>query len=280
MAQIHHPTNRVRPPLKWAGSKYQILDYIRKHLPSGKRLIEPFVGSGAVFCNTRFDNFLLNDVNHDLIDFYRRLQTDGKDFITYAQSFFRPENNSEEAYYRLRETFNSTTEKHLKAALFLYLNRFGYNGLCRYNSKGKNNVPFGRYTKPYFPQKELEFFIEKSRTAIFTCEDFSTVMHQAQAGDVIYCDPPYVPLSTTANFTAYAAAGFAEAEQIRLAELAEQMSNQGITVLISNHYTPFTRKIYGQARKHSFDVRRMISCNGSQRAMAQEILAVYKGKEK
>lgn len=280
MAQIDHPTVRVRSPLKWAGSKFQILDTIRKYLPTGNRLIEPFVGSGTVFFNTRFDNYLLNDINHDLINFYRQLQTDGEDFIVYARSFFQPENNTEEAYYRLRDTLNSTTDVRLKSALFLYLNRYGYNGLCRYNSKGKSNVPFGRYKKPYFPQKELELFLEKSRSAVFTCEDFSTVMRQAREGDVIYCDPPYVPLSLTANFTSYAAAGFAETEQIHLAELAEEMSSQGVTVVISNHDTPFTREIYTQARKHSFDVRRMISCNGSRRDMAKEILAVYNGSKK
>lgn len=278
MAYKDHPTNRVRPPLKWAGSKFQILENIRKHLPSDNRLIEPFVGSGAVFINTHFDNYLLNDVNHDLIDFYRRLQTEGEDFIAYARSFFQLENNQEAAYYRLRDTFNTTSDMRLKAALFLYLNRFGYNGLCRYNSRGKNNVPFGRYKKPYFPQKELELFIEKARHAKFTCEDFSTVMRRAKAGDVIYCDPPYVPLSTTANFTSYAAKGFTETEQIQLADLAAEISSQGICVLVSNHYTPFTKRIYERARKYRIDVRRMISCNGNRRGVAREILAVYSGR--
>ncbi len=278
MAQKDHPTIRVRPPLKWAGSKFQILDYIRKHLPTGNRLIEPFVGSGAVFINTRFEHYLLNDINPDLINFYRQLQTDGDDFISYARSFFRSQNNTEAVYYRLRDTFNAATDPRLKAALFLYLNRFGYNGLCRYNAKGKSNVPFGRYKKPYFPQKELERFVEKSQRAIFTCKDFSTVMRQAQTGDVIYCDPPYVPLSTTANFTTYSANGFAEEEQIRLAEIAEEMAGRGITVLISNHYTRFTKQIYESARKHRIDVRRMISCNGNRRELAKEILAVYRGK--
>ncbi len=279
MAQKDHPTNRVRPPLKWAGSKFQILDTIRKHLPTGNRLIEPFVGSGAVFFNTRFDNYLLNDINHDLIDFYRRLQKDGKEFIEYTREFFQPENNTEQAYYHLRDTFNNTTDTYLKAALFLYLNRYGYNGLCRYNSKGRSNVPFGRYKKPYFPEKELELFIEKSRHALFSSEDFSTVMLQAQAGDIIYCDPPYVPLSTTANFTSYSGNGFSETEQTHLAEIAEEVSGKGITVLISNHYTPFTKKIYRKARKHRFEVRRMISCNGKRRVLAKEILAVYSGKK-
>lgn len=278
MAKKDHPTNRVRPPLKWAGGKYQILDHLRKYLPAGNRLIEPFVGSGAVFINTRYEHYLLNDINGDLIDLYRQLQAGGDDFIAYASCFFQPENNTEEVYYRLRDTFNSTTDTRLKAALFLYLNRYGYNGLCRYNSKGKSNVPFGRYKKPYFPQKELERFAEKSRGAVFCNKDFSTVMRQARPGDVIYCDPPYVPLSSTANFTSYSGNGFAEAEQIRLAELAEKMSSRGITVLISNHDTAFTKEIYGAARKHRIEVRRMISCNGSRREVAKEILAVYTGK--
>ncbi len=278
MAKRDHPINRVRAPLKWAGGKHQLLDQIRKRLPSGNRLIEPFVGSGVVFLNTRYDHYCLNDANRDLIDLYHILQTDGDAFINDARSLFSSENNCEDAYYRMRATFNSTSDLSQKAALFLYLNKHGFNGLCRYNSKGGINVPFGRYVRPYYPEAELRYFIERSRHADFTCDDFSVAMRQAVPGDIIYCDPPYVPLSDTANFTAYSAGGFSIQEQIALAELAENLAARGVTVIISNHYTRFTRKIYARATKYRFDVRRSISCDGQNRNLVSEVLAVFKGK--
>jgi DNA adenine methylase len=278
MARRDHPETRVRPPLKWAGSKFKILDDIRRHLPPGNRLIEPFVGSAVVFLNTNYPEYILNDINKDLISFYRILQTDGEAFIEYARKFFVAKNNAERAYYRLRDTFNTTDDQPLKAALFLYINKFGFNGLCRYNSKGESNVPFGSYNEPYFPETEIRRFLEHAKHAQFTCSDFETIMRSAVRGDVVYCDPPYVPLSDTANFTAYSAGGFNASSQVRLAELAEELSEKGITVVVSNHYTRFTKEIYARAKKYRLDVRRTISRDGAKRELASEVLAVFKAK--
>ena len=140
---------KIRPFLKWAGNKYRIIDQIRRKLPQGKRLIEPFVGSAAVFLNTDYERYLLTDTNADLIELYKLLKKEGKDFIEYSNSFFTDKNNNEEHYYNYREVFNTTDDCALKSALFIYMNRHGYNGLCRYNSQGKFNVPFGSYKKPY-----------------------------------------------------------------------------------------------------------------------------------
>lgn len=270
----------MKPFLKWAGNKYAILDRIRAKLPSGKRLIEPFVGSGALFLNTDYKNNLLADSNDDLIVLYLTLQKEGQEFIDYCRTFFEPEQNEESRYYDWRRIFNSTKEPRLKAALFLYLNRHGYNGLCRYNSKGLFNTPFGRYKKPYFPEKEMLYFFEKARNAVFICSDFSRTMEMARSGDVIYCDPPYVPLSPTANFTSYSTGGFGEEHQLELARMAELISSKGIPVLISNHDTPFIRKTYVVASKSYFLVQRHISCRGSARNKAEEVLALYKKPRK
>lgn len=276
---IKAATPRIRPPLKWAGNKFQILERINAKLPAGKRLIEPFSGSAALFLNTDFDRYLLNDINSDLIHFYKTLQSEGRAFIDYAKHLFTSDNNAEEAYYDLREQFNDTDNARLKAALFLYINKHGYNGLCRYNASGRLNVPFGRYKRPYFPEKELLYFFEKSRKNVtFENKSFEAVMKNAREGDVVYCDPPYVPLSDTANFTAYSAGGFSMHQQKQLAELAEQLAQNGISVLISNHYTSVTKSIYSGAIKYKFDVRRTISCDGTQRNMAREVLAVFKAK--
>ena len=148
-------------------------------------------------------------------------------------------------------------------------------GLCRYNMSGKFNVPFGSYKKPYFPEAELYFFAEKAQRAEFSCLSYQQVFGQLTAGDVVYCDPPYVPLSKTASFTSYASQGFTLDDQAQLAILAEQAQQNGCSVLISNHDTTWTRKIYHQAQLQSIAVGRSISQKGHSRGKVQELFALY-----
>ncbi len=269
----------MKPFLKWAGNKYQIIERIRSTLPKGKRLIEPFVGSGAVFLNTDYPDYLLTDSNQDLINLYQHLKLEGQAFIKDCQEFFQPSNNHEQAFYALRTLFNTTSNPRLKALLFVYLNKHCFNGLCRYNTKHEFNTPFGRYQKPYFPEKEMQFFHQRAQIATFKQTDFLATMQEAILGDVVYCDPPYVPLSKTANFTSYSAGGFSSEQQALLAKTAHELAEKGITVVISNHDTEFTRKIYHQHKANvaSFDVQRFISCIGTNRNKAGEILAVFSG---
>jgi len=268
-------SQKQRPFLKWAGNKFRILERIVPRLPAGKRLIEPFAGSGAVFLNTHYPRYLLNDANQDLINLYQMLQSDGDRFIKYARRYFTVANNCAERYYELREEFNRSRSARKKAALFIYLNRHGYNGLCRYNSSGGYNVPFGRYKAPGFPEEALRAFQQHAKKARFYCEHFTETLARARRGDVVYCDPPYVPLSSTANFTAYHSSSFGELEQRELAECAQSLAERGITVLISNHNTGFVQEVYQTASVETFDVRRSISCNGAQRGFASEVLAVF-----
>ena len=274
-----HSANRKpsynRPFLKWAGNKYQILPRITAELPAGRRLIEPFAGSAAVFLNTDYERYLINDINPDLIHLYQTLKHDGEDFIRYTRRFFVPRNNSEAAYYRLRDRFNAAGDTAEKSALFVYLNRHGYNGLCRYNASHDFNVPFGRYKQPYFPLKELRFFHRKARRAEFICGDFRRAMSRARRGHVVYADPPYVPLTATSSFTRYSSVDFGASQQLALAEKARQLAGRGVPVLISNHDTAFTRQAYGDARLTTFDVRRFISCKGDARNAVAELLALF-----
>jgi DNA adenine methylase len=264
----------MKPFLKWAGNKYQIVDRIKAVLPPGKRLIEPFVGSGAVFLNTDYPAYILADANADLINLYKQLQSGGQEFIRYACSFFVPANNTSEQFYAFRNQFNTTSDPIEKAALFVYLNKHCYNGLCRYNAKGQFNVPFGR-NKPSFPEEEMFKFYGHSQKAKFYQASFRDTMQNVEPGDVVYCDPPYVPLSTTAHFTSYSIDKFGIEEQVKLAEVAENLSQRKISVIISNHYTEFTRSIYCKARLMTFDVQRSISCHAGNRGKAAELLAVY-----
>ncbi|GGD73582.1 Dam family site-specific DNA-(adenine-N6)-methyltransferase [Lacimicrobium alkaliphilum] len=268
--------NKSRAFLKWAGGKYSLVSEIRSLLPDGERLIEPFVGAGSVFLNTDYKDYLLNDINPDLINLYQILQQKPEDYIADARTLFTPDNNNPEHYYGVREEFNLSDDTYQRSVLFLYLNRFGYNGLCRYNLSGKFNVPFGRYKRPYFPEAELYNFAEKARHATFVCKPFADMFSLAQKGDIIYCDPPYAPISATANFTGYATDGFSLAQQSRLAECAARTAQQqGIPVLISNHDTELTRQIYQGASLKELKVGRYISQKSHARTKVDELLALY-----
>jgi DNA adenine methylase len=265
----------MRPFLKWAGGKYRLIERIQEKLPPGKRLLEPFAGSCALSVNTDYPQYWLNDINTDLTGVYKTLQKEGSPFIAFCNSYFTAENNTPEKYYELREKFNHQKDLYIKSALFIYLNRHGYNGLCRYNSSGEFNVPFGKYKQPYFPEKELKHFYEKFKKATFSSLDFEAMMMKAGVGDIIYCDPPYIPLNNTSNFTEYSSGGFGEDDQIRLAKVAVKLARKGIKTIISNHASDFIREAYCGAEIETFPVRRFISCDGDNRNAVDEVLAVF-----
>lgn len=266
---------KIRPFLKWAGSKYNCLQEVLAALPPGQRLIEPFTGSGVIFMNTKYPEYLMAESNKDLIQLFTALKERGESFINYCQEHFKPETNYKEHYYTIRTRFNTLSHSDERAALFLYLNRHGYNGLCRYNSQGIYNVPFGLYAKPYFPRNEMLFFHQKSGDAQFMQNDFRKTFALAQRGDVIYCDPPYVPLAEHTKELPYTQKKFNKEDQIELAELARETAAKGIPVIISNHDTEFTRTQYHKARIKSFPVSRWISCKTKLRQPAKELIAVF-----
>ena len=269
----------MRSPLKWAGGKKRVVDDIMKILPQKgkKRLIEPFVGGGSVFLNIDFDEYFLVDMNKDLIALFNIIKHQPYDFIEDAQRYFIDDNNLSEKYYELRKRFNDTTDPYERSLLFLYLNRHGYNGLCRYNKSGGYNVPFGRYKHPYFPKVEIEYFSKKAQKATFVQGDFETAFAQIEKGDVIYCDPPYSPINRTSNFTAYAGNAFTDEDQRRLVNCAETAKLKSVPTVISNHYVEFTKALYKNANKKDlFQVRRSISRKGTGRIKVKEILAHYK----
>ena len=277
-------TNKKNNPLhrsflKWAGGKKKVIPHISSILPAkGKRrLVEPFVGGGSVFLNLEFEEYLLVDMNHDLITLFNIIKHQSEAFIATAQQYFTGQHNQPEQYYALRSHFNASTDAFERAVLFVYLNRHGYNGLCRYNQKGGYNVPFGRYKHPYFPADEIRFFAQKAQRATFIQGDFATAFTQLQTDDVVYCDPPYSPINPTSNFTAYSGNAFTDEDQARLVACALTAQRQGIATVISNHFVPFTKALYKDASKQSkFAVQRNISQKGKGRIKVQEVLALYK----
>ncbi len=266
-----------KPFLKWAGGKHRLIPFIQSNLPIGQysRLVEPFMGSAALSLALDFDSYLLNDINKDLVNLFNILRCQKKDFIDYAYHFFDDKNNNENIFYKFRDEFNHTEDVIKKSALFLYLNRHAFNGLCRYNSKGEFNVPFGRYKKPYFPLKEMNNFIDKSDRIIFTNHSFVKVFDLIEENDIVYCDPPYIPVSKTSSFTSYTKESFSFNDQINLVKLAKIKSINCRNILISNNDTDFARKIYQDAIIKTVNVQRNISAKGGSRKKILELLAIY-----
>lgn len=193
----------VKAFLKWAGGKSKSVELLHEHIYEKYHgmdrkfvdgtFIEPFVGSGVVFMNTNAKNYIINDVNEDLVNIYEVLKTDGKAFIEYLETFFSDSLNTEEKYYEFRDVFNSLdiidTNKFKRAALFIYLNRHCFNGLCRYNKSGGFNVPYGKYKQIYFPKESLEKTIDKLKNVTILNTSFEEVVVLAKPEDTVYCLP-------------------------------------------------------------------------------------------
>ena len=270
-----------KPFLKWAGNKYRVLPYLIPHIGYPKRYCEPFGGSLSVALNTVADQYILNDVNKDLVAIYQNLVNPNDDsFIKYCEELFTSENNTKESYLDLRTHFNQATNTTERARLFVYLNRHCFNGLSRYNSKGGFNVPFGKYDKPVCPSEQMMnfrmFFLSKQlvRFTSLSFED-SSLYEDLESGDTVYFDPPYVPASNTSNFTSYATDGFIHEQQTELAKLAELLASKGIKVIVSNHDVDITRELYKNATIYPIQVTRTIAAKGSSRIKAKELIAVY-----
>lgn len=258
-------TERLRPlppPLKWAGGKRWLVEEIARYYAPHRhrRLVEPFCGGLAVALYLRPERALLNDINPHLINFYRWLQ---KGLVIEI-----PLENTPGTYYRHRERFNELIrrgewESKEAAELFYYLNRTGYNGLCRFNRKGGFNVPFGRY-KTISYQKDFTPYREVLKGWAFTSLDFQEV--PLEPTDFVYADPPY-----DVDFTQYAPDGFGWEDQVRLLEWL--LRHPG-PVLISNQATPRVLALYREAglEVRTLEAPRRIACNGD-RTPALEVLA-------
>jgi DNA adenine methylase len=225
--------------------------------------------------NINASSYILADTNQDLITVYKALIDKREQFIEHCRTLFCPENNILKRYYELRSEFNDSTDGYRRACIFIYLNRHCWNGLIRFNASGKFNTPFGKYKEPYFPEEEMTKFAKVLGNAKFEVADFTTTMAQAQTGDFVYCDPPYVPMGET-GFTAYAKGGFSIEDQESLIQCCKKAVQNGATVAISNHDNAITRELYKDANEIvELSVKRTINCKGDDRAKVREIIAIY-----
>ncbi len=270
IAQTHPP---VRPIIKWAGGKSKLLATLLARRPHQlRRYFEPFLGGGALFFALGAPHAILGDKNSALIDMYRWVARDVEGVIRRLAIHRR--RHDESYYYQVRTRLNAGGYSPIqRAAAFIYLNKTCYNGLYRVNRKGGFNVPVGRYVNPAIvdPPSLRAAALVLARAELLS-SDYSWVGDRAEAGDLVYFDPPYWPRTATANFTSYTAAGFAREDQIALAELARKLGERGCAVMVSNSDTELVRDIYRDFAITQVSVARAINSKASSRQPVSELV--------
>ena len=274
------------PFVKWAGGKTQLLDRLDKFIPlKFNRYFEPFLGGGALFYhlasvrNRRFIAYL-SDINQELINVYEVVKSNVEELIdtlkAYKTKYCKaPEN----FYHELRDCFDADNSSRIEnAARLITLNKTCYNGLYRVNSQGKFNVPMGRYKNPIIcDSKNLRnaSLILGSLKSHLYCEDYQKILaNKTQEGDFVYLDPPYNPITSTANFTGYTGTGFTKKDQECLAKIFKDLDTRGCRILLSNSNTGYVRELYVEYAKniHQVTVRRNINSRASKRLGHKELL--------
>jgi DNA adenine methylase len=259
------------PFLKWAGGKRQLLPQIELLLPRRiETYYEPFLGGAAVFFRLaalgRFTRAVLADANPELVNCYLQIRDEVDGVIDFLQKY----RNDRRRYYAVRARV--PTSRVERAARLIYLNRCGYNGLYRVNSKGQFNVPFGRYRRPLICDVEK---LKAASAALQGIEiavaDFEATVAAAGPKDFVYFDPPYVPLSKTSSFTAYAGQ-FGPPQQERLAQLLRALGAAAVPALLSNSYSRITRELYRGLDCRPVPARRSINSVARGRGPVEEIL--------
>ena len=265
---------RARPILKWAGGKTGLLSQLTKHFPSRfAKYFEPFLGGGAVFLALK-DGVpaVLSDSNREIIDLYTVVRDRCDDLVRTLDDL--ASKYSEEFYYRVRsDDFSDPVQR---AARTVFLNKTGFNGLYRQNSKGGFNVPFGKRKRcpALYDEANLIAVGDRLRRAELRCDDFATVIGGAGPGDFVYCDPPYEPLSKTSSFNAYKDGGFSQHEQERLRDACAEAAGRGAMVAVSNSSSSFIKELYRGFDIRTVMARRAINSKGDSRGEIEEILVL------
>ena len=260
--------------LKWVGGKRQLLPELLARLPqSFNAYHEPFVGGGALFyeltAQGRITGACLSDANPSLIDVYMGL----RDCVDEVIALLRGHVYEREHYYRIRALRPETLSLPERAARVIYLNKTCYNGLYRENRRGEFNVPLGRYKNPTIcDEPNLRAASRALQGVDIARRHYSTVLNYAQPGDFVYFDPPYHPLSATANFTAYDRRGFGPDDQRQLRDVFARLAKRGVAAMLSNSDTPFIRELYDGFVIDQVFVARAVNSKASGRGKVAEVI--------
>ncbi|MEL7368836.1 MAG: DNA adenine methylase [Myxococcota bacterium] len=272
-------TPLAAPFLKWAGGKTQLLAHILPALPGRMNTYyEPFIGGGAVFfalANARrFRRAVISDANADLVEVYRTVRNRVEDLIDVLHGHAAYATDSD-YYYEVRGWDVTDRSPVERAARLIFLNRTCFNGLYRVNKQGRFNVPFGRYKKPRVVNEEgLRSASLALQRATIRQGDFETTTRDAKAGDAVYFDPPYVPLSDSSSFTSYHKSAFGPQEHDRLLDVYLDCMQRGVASVLSNSDCPETRKLYRGLRIKTVQASRAINSVASKRGRINEVLVL------
>jgi DNA adenine methylase len=262
------------PFLKWAGGKSQLLATYSQFFPSKfNNYYEPFIGAGAVFFRLASEkpnmNATISDCNAELINCYEQIRSDVTSVIEALKLF----KNDEDFFYAVRAQNVSKLNQAQQAARMIFLNKTCFNGLYRVNKNGQFNVPFGRYKNPKMLDEENLRAVSNtlSKVKIFH-RSFEQVAADAKKGDFVYFDPPYVPLTNTANFTSYTQNSFGLKEQQHLAETFRKLARRGCHVMLSNSDTAIVRELYSDFHLFTVKATRAINCQPDKRGQITELV--------
>ena len=274
----------LQPFTKWTGGKRQLLPVIKSLMPSSyNNYFEPFVGGGALFFDLTPKSAYINDFNSELINCYWQIKEHPNELIELLK--FHQKNNAKEYYLDLRSVDRddriSTMSNVERAARIMYMLRVDFNGLYRVNSKNQFNVPYGRYKNPKIVDESLILsisdYLNENDIQILNV-DFKKAVKDVKAGDFVYFDPPYIPLSETSAFTSYTHEGFLYEDQVRLRDVFKELSNRGAFVMLSNSSSPLVEELYQEFNIHKVEAIRTNGAKSSSRGKISEIIVTNYGK--
>lgn len=255
----------MKPIVKWAGGKRQLLEQLSPYIPSSRLYVEPFVGGGAVWLHAHPQHAIINDSNPELINVYKVVRDSPDELVALLREHEAA--NSSKHFYEVRawdrgpSVFAKLSSVE-RAARIIYLNKTCYNGLYRVNSAGQFNVPYGRYKHPTIVNepdiRALSAYLRGNDIDI-RCGDYANVLKNLPNDAYVYLDPPYVPVSETASFTDYTAHGFDYKEQVRLRDWCIQLRAKGISFIESNSDMPAVRELYKDFIIRTVSARRSIN---------------------
>ena len=268
----------LQPFTKWTGGKRQLLGELRSYMPETfGRYFEPFVGGGALFFDLAPEKAVINDFNEELINAYRQIKNNPAELINLLIK--HKENNSKDYYLKLRSADRDGRISRMtgveRAARILYMLRVDFNGLYRVNSKNQFNVPYGRYKNPKIVDVDLlyqisEYLNENDVEILQT--DFAEAVKDAQTGDFVYFDPPYIPLNETSSFTSYTHEGFSYEEQVRLRNTFKELTERGVYAMLSNSSSPLVEELYKDFNIYFVEAQRTNGAKSSSRGKISEII--------
>jgi len=279
---VKNGVQEAQPFLKWAGGKSQLLDQFESFFPASiTSYLEPFLGGGAVYFHLkrRFPSMRasLRDNNAQLINCYQTVRDRVQGLMARLDKHLQRFRAEGDRYVYLGRSQHQTREPEARAARMIFLNKTCYNGLWRVNSRGEFNVPIGSYRPEkvsLYDRANLLAASQALRGIELAVQDFRQTLRGAQAGDFMYVDPPYFPVSSTANFTSYTKEEFGRAEQEELSALFADAARRGAKVMLSNSDTPLVRHLYRDFAVHTVSARRAVNCDGSKRGRISELVVL------